>query len=808
MQSAQWTPEAAFAELQQRFAELSSASIASNEADTRLKVINTILFNILDWHLSDAETEKYCRETGYADYVLSTHHSPCIVLEAKKAGISFSVPSNKFKTTPLCFALLEAETPEIGKALRQAQAYASSLGTRYVAITNGHQWLLTLTFVQSQSVTNRQVIFFDSLSCIRDHFRQFWQCFSQQMLSTNNVIPLLIESRKKPAPPKPSSSIAGYPVPSNRNAYVNELSSVLHVVWDVLSRAEGTRDFLDACYVPPATNEHLIAFAREVLSHRRQADDLRSHVTVAAATPATVQSTVLGYDNEKPFVILGDVGHGKTTFLNHLRLVAANDLFADYIQLEANFLDRPDSPDAVNDYIYREIEAQLLARYNIDVFNDSTVRGSLHGDIDRFRTSAQYILATTQADKAAAESAFIQAKLSDKHEYLTALFRHLKRGQQKSLTIFIDNLDRRDEQIQEKAFLKASAIARDWECIVFICLRPSTFYASLKKGLLDSLAPKTFTLGTPELAIILKRRFQFAQAVALGEVNTPILRDALQRKEIGYRLPTIAQFFGCCEFSTTKKSDAIGMLTAISNGNIRVLLEITRRMITSGHLDTRKIASNVSTGKKYFVPDFEAVKTLLYGDYDHYSAKYSLFVNLYDVYHADDKEHFLRPLALEYLLRFLNRNSDRCWVPRQDLVTYLECSYFDMATIERHLEVLVDAECVDVEDERGETSTLGSRLKISTRGALHVVSLIKDFQYIDAVCIDTPILDPDVAKLVVSCHSIDQRIERSRRFLAYLEKCCKSLADSEAKSLVDRWLHDQRESCSIVVERVQSSRMQ
>ncbi len=155
--------------------------------------------------------------------------------------------------------------------------------------------------------------------------------------------------------------------------------------------------------------------------------------------------------------------------------------------------------------------------------------------------------------------------------------RHLKRGRGKSIALFFDNLDRREPAIQEAAFLKASAIARDWECVVFICLRPTTFYESLRSGVLDSLAPKTFTIGSPDLPLVLKRRFQFAEKLALGEVDTPVLEDAKKDKNISFRLPSVAKIFACCEFSARRDASAIQMLAAMSNGNIRTLLDLTKR---------------------------------------------------------------------------------------------------------------------------------------------------------------------------------------------------------------------------------------
>jgi hypothetical protein len=464
--------------------------------------------------------------------------------------------------------------------------------------------------------------------------------------------------------------------------FVNELSYILDKVWDVLSRIENTQLFLDSCYVTPIANDHLIAVAKDVLKRRLAADKIELTLDVGIAKPDELHAAIVGYENERPFVILGEVGHGKTTFLNYLRFIEAKKLFEDYIQLEANFLDRPDSALEVNDYIYREIERQLLERHGIDVFEDSIVRGALHLQLKRFLNSSRYKLSEDSNDRANEEKAFIQEQLKDRHVYFNSVIRHLKRGQKKSVAIFFDNLDRRDATFQEAAFLKASAIARDWECVVFICLRPSTFYASLRRGLLDSLAPKTFTVGSADLSLILKRRFQFAEEIAKGKMVSPLLTETMKDYAVALKLPSVAQFFACCEFSTRKGASAISMLAALSNGNIRVLLGLAKRMISSNHLDTGKILGKIREGGNYNVPDFEAVKTLLYGDYDQYDPESSIFVNLFDIYHADSKEHFIRILILDYLNRFNDQEGGRSAIPYNDLVNYLESFYFDIATIQ------------------------------------------------------------------------------------------------------------------------------
>jgi hypothetical protein len=74
----------------------------------------------------------------------------------------------------------------------------------------------------------------------------------------------------------------------------------------------------------------------------------------------------------------------------------------------------------------------------------------------------------------------------------------------------------------------------------------------MRSGVLDSVAPKTFTVGSPDLPLVLKKRFHFAEKLALGEIDTPVLEDAKKDKDISFHLPNIAQIFACCEFSAAR----------------------------------------------------------------------------------------------------------------------------------------------------------------------------------------------------------------------------------------------------------------
>ena len=189
------------------------AAVGTNESTTRLLAIDTMLFDVLGWEKTEVETEKYNRAVGYSDYAFIVNGSVSLILEAKRQGKGFVLPELKLPSEPIGFSLLTQESPEAEKALRQVIGYAAAEGARYVAISNGHQWLLMQAFIPNVPVDKRSVFVFESLEAIKeDKFRLFHSCFGPEGIRGNLPADKLLENRKAPAPSKLSSLIINYPV--------------------------------------------------------------------------------------------------------------------------------------------------------------------------------------------------------------------------------------------------------------------------------------------------------------------------------------------------------------------------------------------------------------------------------------------------------------------------------------------------------------------------------------------------------------------------------------------------------------------
>ncbi|WP_141686182.1 hypothetical protein, partial [Alishewanella sp. HH-ZS] len=97
--------EIAFESYQKLISEYKNNSdslFLSNEAKTRLKIIDEVLL-ILGWSKDEFNPETHVKNLGYTDYLIKVNKIPRLVIEAKKIGDTFkNYHSRNSKNCPPC----------------------------------------------------------------------------------------------------------------------------------------------------------------------------------------------------------------------------------------------------------------------------------------------------------------------------------------------------------------------------------------------------------------------------------------------------------------------------------------------------------------------------------------------------------------------------------------------------------------------------------------------------------------------------------------------------------------------------------
>ena len=103
-------PAEVMASLQRRFGNCPPPDL--NEASTRLQIINEVLEHVLGWSRQDFNPEEYVEGTSseggqqrgeWLDYHLRSAQSLKLVVEAKRTGITFQLPTDRKQRVILTF---------------------------------------------------------------------------------------------------------------------------------------------------------------------------------------------------------------------------------------------------------------------------------------------------------------------------------------------------------------------------------------------------------------------------------------------------------------------------------------------------------------------------------------------------------------------------------------------------------------------------------------------------------------------------------------------------------------------------------
>ena len=138
------------------------------------------------------------------------------------------------------------------------------------------------------------------------------------------------------------------------------------------------------------------------------------------------------------------------------------------------------------------------------------VRGVYHGDLLRFKKSIWGGLATSDPPSyLEKELEFLGKNLSDRAAHLRACLTHISKAHKRQIVIFLDNIDQRPEEFQDRVFLIGQSFAETWPATVFISLRPDTFNTSRNKGSLAAYQPRVFTISPPRVDQVIKLRLRF-----------------------------------------------------------------------------------------------------------------------------------------------------------------------------------------------------------------------------------------------------------------------------------------------------------
>lgn len=772
-----------------------------NEATTRFHLIDALLTTVLHWPKDSIRLEDSLDRT-YADYALGTP-ATTLILEAKREGLYFELPAGVASGVMQLKTIMDADAA-IDAAIRQALGYSQSRGVSYAAVSNGHQLVAFLASRQDSVPPLRgRALVYSSLEAMVADFQTLWNNLSRDGVETQALTQTLGDVTITPPPPRLASRIANYPGYWIRNRIQTGLETLGNLVLlDIVGAPELEDDFLARCYSSNPTLTEYALLSREILESRYAA--LASEEEEATPVPARrghgvstdLKSDVMSASiARRPLILLGDVGVGKSIFIRHFRRIDAREILSQSIVLSIDFGAEPALAKDLRDYVTEHFVVQL-AENGIDVDADKFVRNVYRAELQSFESSVYGRLKKTNAQEYELRQIdLLGRKVADRDRHLQASLRYATRTLKRQVIIFLDNIDQRDFEFQELVFLIGQGLAQTWPATVFLSLRPETFYRSRRSGSLTAYEPRVFTISPPSLQEVINKRIDFC----LELVEHPESRHLLMPTALDEQADRLAMYLQILARSFGRRPELLEFVENLSGGNIRAALGFLNTFVGSGHVDTAKIFEIEEQDGDYLIALHEFVRAIIYGDHVHYSPAASPIANVFDVSTDDGRQHFLIPLLLGYVERSGEIGTQGGYVDIAQVMGFAQSLGFAPAQVEFALHYCASKRLLE---SPGDMSVPQRRTyRITTVGAYTYKRLIGTFVYVDAVIVDTPIVDREVGAKLDDVRDVEDRLERARIFIAYLDTQWKRIG---ADGLPFAWA-DMRDALMGDIERAERS---
>ena len=752
-----------------------------NEAETRFQFINRLLVECLGWPREVIELEHQV-DRQFADYLLGKPVS--IIWEAKRKDKYFDLPVDVRRRNRQSLPSIIAVSKDASDAIKQVHEYCIRHGAEFAVVCNGSQLIAFLAIRIGCPPLEGQALVFRDLDHMSAEFPRMWQNLSPDGIAERRLYRLLTTGSEVSLPPKPSSSLMRFPFSRYKSDTQSTLSQIAELlIQDIPESNDAEEQFLAQCYCNTGALSRDSLLSRRLLT-ARYAALFPAEESQPRVQPAATQEKPLQIAREiitealarRPIILLGDVGVGKTSFLKQLMFRKASEEFTNSINVYIDLGSKAALETDLRQFIVREVERQLLTKYNVDVENSDFVRGVYDSAVKRFSTSIYG--KAYKGDKQKYEQKVLEmlaGKLDDRPNHLKNSIEHIAKARKRQVILILDNADQRPIQIQQDAFIVAQEFSNNWNAMVFIAIRPQAFYQSKRSGALSAYPHRVFTIAPPRPELVIEKRLKFALKISEGEI-APQSLESLRRVTIN--IGNLSLFLKALLYSMKHNQEIREILANITGGNIRTVIEFVVKFIGSPNIEAEKIIRIKEEKGKYLIPIHEFSKAAILGDFSHYNPDSSLAMNLFDVQYPDKNEHFLAPMILSFLMWGESPKDNDGFTTASGLTSEMQAWGFVPQQIDGKLRRLTNKRLIESteritfeEDTTGLIGDIPFAFRITSIGMYHIKKWAGIFPYLEAMVFDTPIFDENVMGNIrpnLEKSSIKKRFDRTVIFMNYL----------------------------------------
>lgn len=767
----------------------------ANEAETREKLINRILYEILGWVPDDVSFEERVSEDGktkYADYIIRTANT-AFLLEAKRIGDGFlEVPSKR--RVKLTGQIIQGKT---GDAIRQARDYCRTKSIAYAVVTNGAQWII-FPAVRTDQVdfASSSAVVFDSLERALGSEHEFFHSLLSREGVINGILETELIGRNEDQLEERRLKAffkSTYTKPVNPIYPLIESAIVASFTDSIIDKDD---DLLDKCYVKTAER---IKFDNRIQMHLNKREPLfnsqpkRPMKKKEATALADALSNAITSLRPIAVLILGPVGAGKTTFLHYTKRISAKAFFEKRLDkeyphwIEADFRKFSQNESPV-DFLVGRIFQYLKDDPFFSDYNRA-IRSAYKIDIDTLKKGPMYLVAQDEKSFNEKIAQVITQDYNNVKPYVEKLITYA--STKTPVFLVVDNIDQfESEKIQSDIFADAIALASRLGMNLVVSMRESTYVRHRHSPTFDAFDFDPIQLEPPQIPPILSRRFFVARQLLSGiSGEFTALNGAL------FKVNDLSIFINLVQESVLG-TEVGHRIDVLANNDVRLALRMTREFLERGYTDPAKALQHYNQNNKYTLPKHEAFRAILLGNQSVYSEEYSVIGNPFDARLSKTNAQMLRLFLLAAMVKMSTESAFQ---------------YLDGPTIRETLRTIgfADKHILKVLDDlcrlrfmhtssHGPADFMCSYYP-SRLGGYVVRELIGDFTFVENTLMDTFIsssamwnelrtLSEGIREERDTVKKMRLRVERAKKFFQYMKELyAEILNEAQRRALPSEW---------------------
>lgn len=284
-----------------------------NESDTRLKALDRILFEVLEWSYETVLTEPHT-ESGYIDYLLTVGEKRnAMVIEAKKVGLlAPATKSVEVTNVSLSGPVVKPMLP----AIRQALGYATEKGVAAAVVTDGESWLFfRASRTDGKPPLEGKGILFPTLSSVIGSFGLFVELLGPHAVLDRRHLSHLSDAEGMRVGDAEQQFFVFDPAEArmrHRDPLANDASLLFSQFFSRLSD-EQDREMLRDCFVETSESRKADLELQKII--QKVLNNISAVSTERGGALQAELERAMSSQRSETVLLIGNKGSGKSTFI-------------------------------------------------------------------------------------------------------------------------------------------------------------------------------------------------------------------------------------------------------------------------------------------------------------------------------------------------------------------------------------------------------------------------------------------------------------------------------------------------------------